>query len=832
MNINDITLKSSDRFSYKSNHKFSETKFIISIKDDITDDYIIPIVLFDDRNLVELDDHDFGDFIFASPPPYDNTRNIEDRPLSRFVKNQLVKVSFGTIIENTKAKIEAKVRTFNANVNKVEPNQIIEFFEGSIREENSSFKPLDRGIYDLIKDLYLDSGYTFFIIDENESLIGPFRATKLIDDKQFKIEKSSWNQYRFGKFNLTDESFIDFEVNDILRRIHIYDCVRLSLSFEEDYDFTSDDDLLKNFSSKLKSNPDDFDEEKLSDSLKIIRKTLDESRVSKSKTNARLVALLSKSEDLLKADIDLLKDIPQFQRLEEDVQKIKDRKKESEKELKVLKNEIDELGIKKDNIQKELNDLVQFKTEKLESEKVSLEADVEELEKRKRNLESEIKDEKNILESKLQNTKKEIDYLEWNKRELELSIKSLRGDFKKEQENAQKTLQDLIKAKIHFDFISGRDLSEQEQEQGSFTRFTVVDQFSVYFEFRNKIVEILKQHNRSFETHFVDNLLISIFQNTLTVFAGVPGTGKTSLARLLTNILAPKERIREVSVNRGWASQKDFIGFSNPLTKKFHASSTDIYSLLKQLDYEVNTEEEVSLYKNSPMAFILLDEANLSPLEHYWSSFYNLTDSSGILEVKLGHNETVRYPNNVRFIGTINYDHTTEELSPRVLDRINIIQLERTTKDLILSDLSNKEIESLQISFSKCIDFFNLNNPKSDVDEKRYINSYRLIKGEFQKLKIFISPRVEIAIMRYMTLALEYMNDENKPLDYCVAQRLLPLINLQGGDNRQKLESLKELLKEKKCDISAGVLEEIISLGSEKGIYEDNYNYFLTLSNV
>ena len=221
----------------------------------------------------------------------------------------------------------------------------------------------------------------------------------------------------------------------------------------------------------------------------------------------------------------------------------------------------------------------------------------------------------------------------------------------------------------------------------------------------------------------MDNLLISIFQNTLTVFAGVPGTGKTTLARLLSNILAPKDRIREVSVNRGWSSQKDFIGFVNPLTKKFHSSSTDIYSLLKQMDYE--TKEKMFL--ESPLSFIILDEANLSPLEHYWSSFYNLTDSSGKLEIQLGHKEKVEFHNNLRFIGTINYDHTTEELSPRVLDRINIIQLPSNTESNELNanyDISN--IKTIGLSFQKCKDdffkikdddFYNFPNLKENVDD-------------------------------------------------------------------------------------------------------------------
>ncbi len=294
--------------------------------------------------------------------------------------------------------------------------------------------------------------------------------------------------------------------------------------------------------------------------------------------------------------------------------------------------------------------------------------------------------------------------------------------------------------------------------------------------------------------------------------------------------LTPKEKIREVSVNRGWSSQKDFIGFVNPLTKRFHSSSTDIYSLTKQMNEESKDEE---IYLNTPMSFIILDEANLSPLEHYWSSFYNLTDSTGMLEVKLGHNETIKFPNNLRFIGTINYDHTTEELSPRVLDRINIIQLNKS-EDINFSNISNSKIKNIQLSFKRCIEFFELtdNNQVELKIEDKTEKAYREIKSEFKNLKIFISPRVEIAIKRYITLASKYMSDVNKPLDYCVAQRLLPLINLQGSENKQKLVLLKEKLENNKCEISTRILEDIISIGSEKGIYEDNFNYFLTLSNV
>src|SRR5699024_2312845 len=104
-------------------------------------------------------------------------------------------------------------------------------------------------------------------------------------------------------------------------------------------------------------------------------------------------------------------------------------------------------------------------------------------------------------------------------------------------------------------------------------------------------------------------------------------------------------------------------------------------------------------YLNSPMAFIILDEANLSPIEHYWSTFYNLTDSiatqSNLLSISLGNNLNLEFANNLRFIATINYDQTTENLSPRVIDRANIIQIPPCNFNI--NNISVEEIKQLNI---------------------------------------------------------------------------------------------------------------------------------------
>lgn len=817
MKVNTIT-EIADTFTYKTYHWLNNQKYILAVRDSQKDRQVIAIILVDNSKLIDLDETEFNKFVWTT-----TNSQKEDKPLSRFFENQLIAINYGSLTTNNNEKDwQPKVKTFNENINDLERNTVIEIIEGKIVEDKALFKPQLREIYKLIKDFYIEQEQIFFIL-QNQKILGPFKAINVFDDESFTIVKSN-SEINFGEYTFDEKSYLEFEANQITRRVFVKNCSNLTLIFKKEYDFKSDDELLKDFENELVKHPNYFNENELKNVISILKKASEVDRIeSKIKQNNRLEAILRKGEKIIDRDIDLLNNIPE-------IRELKNKKQELEEGRQELEEKVRELEEKRTRLSIEIKELEDTKKEELEVRRNDLNKAIEDLETQKINLEEEVEQKRQNLESNLLKTKEDIEYYERNKTELKTQIEILKKEFKEGQENAQISLQNLIKSKVHFDFISGRDLSEQENTPIYNKDYRVENKYASdqYREFRNDLVNILKQNNRHFEPHFIDNLLISVFQNTLTVLAGVPGTGKTTLARLFANILAPEEKIREVSVNRGWTSQKDFIGFVNPLTKRFHSSSTDIYSLLKQMNEEAKDE---NVYQNTPVSFVILDEANLSPLEHYWSSFYSLTDSKGMLEIKLGHNETIKFPNNLRFIGTINYDHTTEELSPRVLDRINIIRLndESKDKDYNFSTIPDSKVKTIQLTFQRCIDFFD--TVDLQLEDKDDI-SFKSIKNEFKKLKIHISPRVEGAIRRYIKLASKYMLVINKPLDYCIAQRLLPLINLQGSENKQKLESLNNQLKELKCDISVKILEDIINIGSEKGLYENNFNYFLTLSNV
>ena len=146
------------------------------------------------------------------------------------------------------------------------------------------------------------------------------------------------------------------------------------------------------------------------------------------------------------------------------------------------------------------------------------------------------------LLAQLDTIKDDIRWKQKSQKELEDAIQNLRREFANKQVEEQEKLKELIQHKKYFDFLSGRDLSTYNvNDETQYLDLRINDEevkYENYSSFRNQVLDIFARNNRKIEAHFLDNLLISVHQNTLTLLAGLPGTGKTSLAKLLVNTLA------------------------------------------------------------------------------------------------------------------------------------------------------------------------------------------------------------------------------------------------------------------------------------------------------
>ena len=813
-------------FSYKENPslRFSNDRYLLVMKDEDTPDRAVHPLLYVDRKsaIVEnIDGYDMDKIqVFIN-------HHKPEQSFERFDNlYQILKVSYGTVIPTNYEDDTYKCKTFANNINPTSKDELIEVVEGDILESEGKIKVKNPFLISLISDVYAQQKHPIFVQSEQE-IVGPFIVVGK-DKDDFLVKKYLKKDYPFGIYEITEEAYVEFSYNSVFRKIHIVGLNKLD--FVREIDFKDDEQILTDFVKHIKENLELLDKDRNNELLSLlnsVRNTPEAERYINE--NKRVYTLLEKATEKLIVDYKISEIFPQKVKIDEVVESLKREEDQLRSTLRNYDQQLTYLQEKIKETTEELSNLEKIKEEKLAQEQHALEEEVKQLTEKRNHLAANLQQELNQLTEKIVLLHKEED-------ELKVTLSTLQQQNRLVQQDAQTELINLLKHKKYFDFFNGRDLSDYERKNEKvFTDFSLTDAFDTYTTFRDNIQQILSKNGRDFETHFIDNLLIAIHQNTLTILAGLPGTGKTSLARLLTQILAPKERITEVSVSRGWSSPKDLIGFQNPLTNKFHSAPTGVYELLEQLNYEVQTDR----FFAAPLAFIILDEANLSPIEHYWSNFYNLTDSvaqkGDYLSIPLGNNHTLHYANNLRFIATINYDYTTEPLSPRVIDRTNIIQLPELQQPIQF--ISKDEVETLRISFQKCIEFFHLldfqTNDRETLDFTDETNQliFSQIKEAFKNLRLPISYRVELGIKRYCSMA-HFIDDldERTLLDYCIAQRLLPMLNIQGEHAKEPIEALLLLLTENQLQVSEKILEKIVEIGENNEILGGNYSYFLTLS--
>jgi len=315
---------------------------------------------------------------------------------------------------------------------------------------------------------------------------------------------------------------------------------------------------------------------------------------------------------------------------------------------------------------------------------------------------------------------------------------------------------------------------------------------------KNDIVDILQEYltnnGRILHRNDVINYLVCLSQGFITTFAGEPGTGKTSLCNLLAAGLGlvANNRFCDVAVERGWTSTKDFIGYYNPLTKNTEKSNIEAFEAFTRLHHEADMEKTTL-----PPYIVLLDEANLSPLEHYWSQFLKICDhdinSLGKTStINLGGKKQWKIPEHLRFLATVNFDHTTEELSPRFLDRSWIISLEpQILKDNISS--INKEPPRTMIAFNDLQKAFGCYS--GEILKENIAKKWSAIQTIFQKNNLPIMPRNQKMIYNYLSVAGKYMESDIKnqytALDFALSQKILPLINGSGERYKQLVNDLK-----------------------------------------
>lgn len=737
------------------------------------------------------------------------------------------------------------------DIEEVKPKDIIEVIKADLPD--SSSRTLQYNSIPLTEYVFIDDRLTGYVY-------GPFAWSIESQNSDGYLIKLSWYNALF--INRLDKFFnykIDVTLvapvifdNSFLKNQDAYfinntdNFLSKSSSKFEIVDYASDSDIVEFGVEELKSivrmNPNTL--KSLQNNLKTneFKSTLEQyfkqdklSAPQKQRLNKFLRTISSTMpEDIYKSDIvdsfvyDIVSKDPDKYNVkdEADLSRIA----EAQKKLNALNNEVFNKEQDKNSLERIISELKQeeIKLPALEKTIKEKEAIIRELEeqysqeskKREDNLNKLIESRKNELNEiqeklslgvKIEGMLNEETFLKTHIEKLKVEQKTITSKLSVDKADLIKQLQEI---KLFTDAINGSfnntPYSHEPRYVDCIELTNTEDNKRLFV---NTVVQELRNCGRQYSDWQVLNLLICIQQSFITIFAGLPGTGKTSLARLIPRVQQLEKRVLEISVSRGWTSEKDLLGYYNPLTSYFQPSSTELYSFLKSLSNDLTIETDQA------MAFVLLDEANLSPMEHYWSKFNAMTDTYYDTNkvISISGSEKLSIPNYLRFIATINHDGTTELLSPRIVDRAPIIVLQES-QELFTVDF-DRVLDKLPLSANSMESFFGrskTNNADFNDQEKRLFILLKDILNRIDSsfgLGVSISYRKETSMKEYCSQARSIMSSTSDLLAFDLAflQFVLPQVKGHGESFINRMKLLLDNLEEYDLQHSSNYLSRMLS---------------------
>ncbi len=287
------------------------------------------------------------------------------------------------------------------------------------------------------------------------------------------------------------------------------------------------------------------------------------------------------------------------------------------------------------------------------------------------------------------------------------------------------------------------------------------------------------------------NVLLSIQVRPFVIFSGRSGTGKTSLSRIIAALF--DWHYEAVAVSPAWADPSDLLGFISPLNQQF------VDGALSHL-----------LRGGYKKALLCLDEFNVAKVEHYFSDFISAMDGAGAtgfwgplvgLEPLIGKaSSALALPGRFNVVATMNFDDSVQSITPRVLDRANVVEFDITrSEDLIVArSLDWSRLETMTPFQWPWVSADTPEEPSTHEMIRKLWRSLKGSRGQF-------GHRVAQEMHQYVLLGLPFAEvlqcseDQQRQhlLDRQIVQRLLP--KFHGTASSRDVDALMRLL---------GVLEE------------------------
>lgn len=281
------------------------------------------------------------------------------------------------------------------------------------------------------------------------------------------------------------------------------------------------------------------------------------------------------------------------------------------------------------------------------------------------------------------------------------------------------------------------------------------------------------------------NVLLALAVRPFVIFSGRSGTGKTTLTRMIASLFGWPYYL--VAVSPAWTDPTDLLGFISPLSRQRVGGALD--DLLES---------------GVDQALLCLDEFNVAKVEHYFSDFISAMESGlagslwgslpNLPRLSAEQNTPLRLPPRLRVIATMNFDDSVQSITPRVLDRANVLEFDVFGADALVVEQSLDWLKLRETKFQwPWIEERELRDTAVSAMIRNIWPALRGSRGQF-------THRVAQEMHRYIALGLSFASalgrndDEQREslLDRQIAQRILP--KFHGTAVNRDIEALMRLI--------------------------------------
>ena len=319
----------------------------------------------------------------------------------------------------------------------------------------------------------------------------------------------------------------------------------------------------------------------------------------------------------------------------------------------------------------------------------------------------------------------------------------------------------------------------------------------------------------------------SVKCSPFTLLGGAPGTGKSSLVTLYAKALLGseyKDGYLPIDVSSSWTDPEDLFGYWD-MNGSYRVAASGIVPFM----WNANGKKEDGKEAEEGIALpeiVCFEEMNLARVEHYFSNMIQVLSrpiSERVLkgipankdqcknQVEKSKDAELTVAENLRFVGTCNFDETTQAFSARFYDRCSYIEL---------SPVENKEPFSGVIpnvgkyEAENALDAYKTWYRNEGTIAQDVIDKYKAIQESLKNVSVYISPRVENQIRLYILNRPRLLDEKNKDsqmlaLDEAIVQMVLPRVFRTGGcpyDGNERLKKLYHNMKETLGDNSCSAV--------------------------